>query len=228
MGSSAKGKKRPATMNDFAPGLKSSSLVKAHTQALGASLRQLEVLHRSSGTDSHLGIPDGKRIKLSPISPIDGVQPASGTTKKRWKFELDPSALTEDDGMASETSVIDISDSDDFPEPHELVRSSVRSAGEANGSKPSPSRASDYSDPDMDALIRDAHLGSTISTGIDTAKIQNISASKPIRGTLGYKGREEDCPVGLATRTETTPSAETMGLRFRPQVRIDGRWKFPR
>ncbi|KAI0295470.1 hypothetical protein BC826DRAFT_276736 [Russula brevipes] len=213
-------------MNDSAPGLKSSSLVKAPNQALGASLRQLEVFHRSSGTGSHLEIPDGKRIKLSPISPIDGVQPASGTTSKGRKFDLDPSALKEDDGMSSETSVIDISDSDDFPEPHELVRSSVRSAGEANGSKRSPSRASDYSDPDMDALIRDAHLGSIISTGIDTAKIQNIAASKPIRGTLGYKGREEDCTVGLTTRTETTPSAGTMGLRFRPQVRIRGGGSF--
>jgi hypothetical protein len=83
------------------------------------------------------------------------------------------------------------------------VRASVRGADEADGGL--ASHASDYSDSDMDALIRDAHLGSIALTGIDSTKTQDI-----------------------ATRTTSlaTPSAGTTSTRLRPQVRMYGMLEF--
>jgi hypothetical protein len=148
--------------NGSASGSRASPLVKASIRRLDAGLGQLEALHKSSGTGSHLRIPDGKRIKLFHEYPGDSVQPAR-TRKKSSKFGVGVSALKEDDGVTSGTSPIELSDSDEFPEPRELVRASIRSAGEANGSMVSPD--SDYSDPDMDAVIRSAHLDGITSTG---------------------------------------------------------------
>jgi len=63
-------------------------------------------------------------------------------------------APKQDDGVTGETSLMEVSDSSEFPEPVELVRASIRSAGKPNGTL--ASCASDYSDADMDDLIRDA------------------------------------------------------------------------
>jgi hypothetical protein len=227
MDSLVKKKARQVMVNHPASGSKSYSPVKASPRRLGAStsLRQLEALHKSSGTDSHLRIPDGKRIKLSHDLDSDSVQHASRTTKNRPKFDVDFSVL-QDEPVIGGTCLVEVSDSDELPEPHELVRASVRGAGEADGGL--ASRASDYSDSDMDALIRDAHLGSIASTGIDSTKAQDISMSEPTRWTPECKGRKDDRTVTIATRTTSraTPSAGTTSPRLRPQVRMYGRLEF--
>jgi hypothetical protein len=215
MHSSVKKKLGRATVNDPASSSKTSPLVKASIRRLDASLGQLEALHKSSGTGSHLRIPDRKRIKLLHDHPSDGVHPASRTTKKGPKSGVGFSVLKEDDSVTSGTRLIELSDSDEFPEPRELVRASIRSAGGADESL--VSRASDYSDPDMDALIRGAHLGGITSTGIDTANNQDISGSGSIQRTPGRK--EKGCAVSVTAQTRATARVATTSPRLRPQVR---------
>jgi hypothetical protein len=114
--------------------------------------------------------------------------------KKAPKPDIDFSVLEEHDGVTSETCPIELSDSEEFPDFHELVRDSVRSAGEADESL--VSRASDYSDSDMDALIRSAHLDGVTSTGI-----------------------EEGCAVSINARTKASACTGTIIPRLRTQVR---------
>ena len=177
-------------VNDSASGSKTSARVSARRRDTG--FEQLEALHKSTETGSRLRIPDGKRIKLSHDWISDGIQPASRTTKKAPKSYADPSAVAHG-GVTGETSIIELSDSDEFPDFHELVRDSVRSAGEANESL--VSRASDYSDSDMDDLIRSAQLDGVTSTGIDTAHKQDVSASR---------SKEEGCATSINARTKAS------------------------
>ena len=108
---------------------------------------------------------------------------------------------------------MELSDSDEFPEPRELVRASIRSAGKADGSL--VSCASDYSDSDVDALIRGAHLDGITSTGIDTTNNQDVPGS--IQRTFERKGRKRE---GYATtRIGATASTETVSPRLGLQVR---------
>jgi hypothetical protein len=203
-------------VNDSPTGPK-TSLVKASVRRLDSSLEQLEALHKSSETSSHLGIPNRKRIKLLHDHPSDGVQAASRTMKKVPKPGTDFSFLEGDD-VAGGTCPMELSDSDEFPEPRELVRASIRNAGEADWRL--VSWASDYSDPDVDALIRGAHLDDITSTGIDTANNQNISASGSIQRTLECKGRKEDSfAVSMTTRTGATACTGTVSPRLQLQLR---------
>jgi hypothetical protein len=207
---SVKKKMRRAVVDDSASGSKTSPLVKASSRRQGASLRQLEALHKSSETSTHLRIPDKKRIKLLHDHPSDGVHPISRTMKKGPN-------LGEDDGVTGGTNLIELSDSDEFPEPYELVRASIRNAGEADESL--VSRASDYSDSDMDALVRGAHLDGITSIGIDTANNKGISASGSIQRTLERKGhKEEGCDVSIVARTRATACTGIISPRLRPQV----------
>ncbi|KAI9460032.1 P-loop containing nucleoside triphosphate hydrolase protein [Russula earlei] len=203
--SSVKKRARQATDKDSAPGSKSSSLVKASSRHLSASLRQLEVIHKGSGTDSHLRIPDGKRIKLLHGPPSGDVQLAPNITKKWPKFDIGLSVLEEDDDMTGQTSPIEISDSDDFPDAREIVRASVRSAGQSLAS-----RVSDYSDPDVDALICDTVLDGMSSTGIDTTKTQDVSGPSTTH-------REEFCAVTMTKQTKATSSTGNISPRSRRQ-----------
>jgi hypothetical protein len=137
--------------------------------------------------------------------------------KKVPKSGLDFSVLQEHDGVPSETCPIELSDSEEFPDFHELVRDSVRCAGEAESLV---SRASDYSDSDMDALIRSAHLDGVTSTGMDTAHKQDISASGTIQQTLEYKGPEEEgCAVSINARAKASACTGAISPRLRTQVR---------
>jgi hypothetical protein len=216
MHSSVKKKMGRPTVNEPASSSKTSPLVKASARRLEASFRQLEALHKSSGTSSHLRIPDRKRIKLLHDHPSDSVYPAS-RTKKGSKSGVSPSVLKEDDSVTRGTRLIELSDSDEFPEPRELVRASIRSAGEADESL--VSRAADYSDPDMDAVIRGAHLDDITSTGIGTANNQDISGSGSIQRTQERK--EKGYAVSVTAQTRATARIVTTSPRhgLRPQVR---------
>jgi hypothetical protein len=217
MHSPVKRKMRRAMINDSASGSKTSPLVKDSNRRLDAVHGQLEALHKSSETGSHLRIPDGKRIKLLHDHPSDGVQPTRRMNKGS-KSGVGFSVLKEEDGVTSGTCPIELSDSDEFPEPRELVRASIRSAGEANESL--VSRASDYSDPDMDAVIRSAHLDGITLTGIDTANNKDISAFGSIQRTLECKGRtEKGRAVSTTARTGATACIGTISPGLRPQVR---------
>lgn len=206
---------RRTVVNDSPTGPK-TSLVKASVRRLDPSLEQLEALHKSSGTSSHLRVPNKKRIKLLHDHPSDGVQAASRTMKKVPKLGTGFPFL-EGDGVAGGTCPMELSDSDEFPEPHELVQASIRNAGETD--RRLVSWASDYSDPDVDALIRGAHLDDIPSTGIDTANNQDISASGSIQRTLECKGRkEEGHAVYMTARTGATACTGTVSPRLQLQV----------
>jgi hypothetical protein len=174
-----------------------------------------------------LGIPNGKRIKLLHDPTNDSVEHASGTTKIRPNFDIDFSDLKDNDSMVDGMCLEEISDPDEFPEPRELLRVSIPGAGEVEGDL--ASCASDYSDSDMDAIIRDAHLDGIASTEIDSAKSQDITASRSIQRALGCKGRKDDCTVTISKQTTSgpTPCAGTKNPCLRPQVRMYERLGFP-
>lgn len=203
-----------------ASGSKVSARVKAPIRRRDTRFEQLEALHRSSETGSRLRIPDGKRIKLSHDYTSDGLQPANRTMKKAPKSGVDFSVLEEHGGVTGETCLIELSDSDEFPDFHELMQDSVRSAGETYESQ--VSRASDYSDSDMDALIRSAHLDGVTSTELDTAHKQDFAASGSIHQTLEYKGpKGDDCAVSINAQSRASAYTGTMspGSRLRKLVR---------
>lgn len=206
-------------VNDSTSGSKTSARVKAPIRRRDTRFDQLEVLHKSSETGSRLRIPDGKRIKLSHDYTSGGIQPASRTIKKAPKFDIDLSVVEEHNGVTSGTRLIELSDSEELPDFHELVRDSVRSAGEADESL--VSRASDYSDSDMDALILSAHLDGDTSTGIDTAHKQEfISASGSIQQTLEYKRpNDEGGAISVNAQTRAFARTRTISPRLRTQVR---------
>ncbi|KAH9001411.1 hypothetical protein EDB92DRAFT_1826460 [Lactarius akahatsu] len=198
---------------------KRTSLSKAPAQCLDASLRQLEALHKSSGTDSHMRISDGKRIKLPRSLSGDNAQLKGNTTTKGPRLDVDFSTLEEGDGMSGNTRPFDLSDSDEFPDVHELVRTRVGGAKAAQGSLRSCN--SDYSDPDMDALVRDAHLEEITPTGTDAVRTQNNLASNSIQlNPPSKRKRSIEVAENLTTMQVTAASSlESQRPRFRPQKR---------
>src|ERR1700760_952005 len=98
MHSSVKEKMRRTVVKDSASGSRTSPLVKASIRRLDVGLGQLEALHKSSETGSHLRIPDGKRIKLFHDYPSDSVRPVR-STKKSSKFGVGFSVTKDDDGV---------------------------------------------------------------------------------------------------------------------------------
>ncbi|KAI9466064.1 P-loop containing nucleoside triphosphate hydrolase protein [Lactarius psammicola] len=217
--------KTRAVMPDDSQKSRRTSLPKASTRRLDANLRQLEALHKSSGTDSHMGISGGKRIKLSRELPGDNTQPLDNTTKKWPRLDTDFSALEEDDGKSGKSGdvrLFDLSDSDELPDLHELVRARVRGAGGAQGNQPSCN--SDYSDPDMDAMIRDAHLEGITPTGTDAAGTQNSSTSGHVKSVQlnppSKRKRSIEVIEDLTTTQVTVASSpNSQRPRFRPQKR---------
>jgi ATP-dependent DNA helicase HFM1/MER3 len=213
MDMSVKKKTRRVMPDDSASGSRSPYLVKASAQRLNASLQQLESLHKSSGTDSHLRIPSGKRIKLLHDTAGDNAQLARITTKKRPKFDMDFSVLADDDAKTVSACFFDATDSDEFPEPHELVRASVRSAGHAGGSLGFLS--SEHSDSETDALIHEARLSGNRTAETDIVKTQDVSTLQPIQPALTRKGSTHGDPI----EAKATPASPLL----RPQVRIHWR-----
>ncbi|KAH9180406.1 hypothetical protein EDB89DRAFT_2062127 [Lactarius sanguifluus] len=201
---------------------KRTSISKAPAQRLDASLRQLEVLHKSSGTDSHMRISDGKRIKLPRSLPGDNARLKGNTTKKGPSLDMDFFTLEEGDDMSGNTRLFDLSDSDEFPDVHELVRTRVGGARAAQGSLRSCN--SDYSDPDMDALVRGAHLEEITSTGTDAVRAQNNSASGHVNSIQLNPPSKRKRSIEVAEDPTTTQvtvasSPESQRPRFRPQKR---------
>jgi hypothetical protein len=173
---------------------KSPYLVKASAHRLDASFQQLEALHKSSGAESNLRIPSGKRIKLhDPVG--DNARPAS---KKRPKFNMDFSALVDDDATAS--TCFDATDSDDFPELHELVQANIHNVRETGGGM--ASLTSDYSDPEMDAVIREVDIGGITPTPTETniEKSQDVSMLQPIHSTPTRKGSTHGDPTSAKVK----------------------------
>jgi len=161
-------------------------------------------------------ISDGKRIKLPRDLLYDNVQPGS-------KLGADFSALEEDVGISGNARLFDCSDSDDFPDLHELVRTRVRGEGDAQGGLLSCN--SNYSDSDMDAMIRDVRLEEVMPTEIDAARTQDSSTSDHDKSTQltapSKRKRSVDPTEDLATTQVTSASAPQS--RFRPQVRAQGK-----
>lgn len=208
-------------MPDDGQNSKRTPLPKASAQRLDASLRQLEALHKSSGTDSHMGISDGKRINLPRNLPGDDTQPTGNAATKRPRLDTDVLALEEDDGTSGKARLFDLSDSDEFPDLHELVRARVRGAGGTQGGLPSCN--SDYSDSDMDAMVRDAHLEGVAPTETYAANTQNSLPSShvnSIQSTLPSKRKRGIETAEDLTTTQVTiaPSPPSPRLPLRPQV----------
>ncbi|KAH9060007.1 hypothetical protein EDB87DRAFT_653062 [Lactarius vividus] len=201
---------------------KRTSVSKAPAQRLDASLRQLEALHKSSGTDSHMKISDGKRIKLPRSLPGDNARLIGNTTKKGPRPDTDFSTFEEGDDMSGNIRFFDLSDSDEFPDVHELVRTRVDGTRAAQGSLRSCN--SDYSDPDMDAMVREARLEEITPTGTDAVGTQNSLASGHVKSIqlnpLSKRKRSievaEDLPIIQVTAAS---SPESQRPRFRPQKR---------
>lgn len=137
---------------------------------------------------------------------------------------MDLSGLDEDASMSG-ARLFNLSDSDEFPDLHELVRARVRGAGGAQGSL--PSRNSDYSDSDMDAMVRDAHLDGIAPTETDAASTRKGSASGHVKSKLtppSKRKRSIEAAENLTTTqvTAASPPPQTQRSHFRPQVRAQG------
>jgi len=127
-------KKRQSLGNGSASGSKSSSFAEAASQHLSASLQRFEGLHERTGLD--LRIPDGKRLKLHHDPLNYGFQPRSRMARpKELKLDLDicSPAPKHYDGMTGGTSLAEVPDSDEFPEPV-LVRACIHGAGKSDES----------------------------------------------------------------------------------------------
>jgi hypothetical protein len=196
---------------------KRKSLPKASAQRLGASLQQLEALHKSSGTNSHMRISDGKRIKLPRNPPSDNAQSAGHAAKKRARLDTDFSTLQEDDGISGNTRLFDLSDSDEFPDLHELVLASVHGAEGAQ--RRLPSCNSDYSDSDMDAMVRDAHLEGISPTETSTTRTQNSSHFGPVKSVPSKRKRSIEVVDDLTTTQGSVASPQSQRSHLLPQVR---------
>ncbi|KAH9005004.1 hypothetical protein EDB86DRAFT_2825363 [Lactarius hatsudake] len=124
--------------------------------------------------------------------------------------------------VSGNTRLFDLSDSDEFPDVHELVRTRVGGARAARGSLRSCN--SDYSDPDMDALVRDAHLEEITPTGTDAVRTQNNSASGHVKSIQlnppSKRKRSIEVAEDLTTTQVTAASSpESQRHRFRLQKR---------
>ena len=122
---------------------------------------------------------------------------------------MDFSGLEGGDGMSGKAPLFYLSDSDEFPDLHELVRTRVSGAEGAQGSLPSCN--SDYSDSDMDAMVRDARI---TPTETDAVRTQNDSASsKRKRSSIEAA---EDLTI---TQVTAASSSQIQRPHFLPQVR---------
>ena len=139
---------------------------------------------------------------------------------------MDFSGLEEADGMSGNARLFDLSDSDEFPDLHELVRAPVHGAGGGQGSPPSYN--SDYSDSDMDAMVRDAHLEGVTPTETDAARTRNdsTSGSGHVKSKLSPPSKRkrsievaEDLTI---TQVTAVSSPQIQRPHFRPQVRTQG------
>ncbi|KAI0306725.1 hypothetical protein B0F90DRAFT_802667 [Multifurca ochricompacta] len=222
-------KKVPQVMSgDSVLGSKRSTLalakVSAQLPVSDASLRQPKVLHKSSGTDSHLRIANGKRIKLLHDLSSDDTQPTgSTTTKKMPKFDMNFSVLKEGD-VTGDTPLFYLSDSDELPEPHELLRASVCGIG---GTEEGLSvRTSDYSASHTDAVIRDGGTTQSETNAAETHDASTSSHTRYIESILPLKRKGstdlgEDCTSFTITRAEATPPPPPPLSRcLQPQVCI--------
>lgn len=199
---------------------KRKSLPKASAHSLDASLRQLEALHKNSGTDSHMRISDGKRINLPRNLPGDSAQPTGHATKKRPRLDIDFSPLEEDGGISGNTRLFDLSDSDEFPDLHELMLASVHGAEGAQKSLPSCN--SDYSDSDMDAMVRDAHLDGISPTETNATRTQNGSPSGPVKSVPSKRKRSIEVVEDLMITQVTVASSQSQRSQSLLQVRAQG------
>lgn len=209
-------------MSENGQSSKRRSLPKASAHSLDASFRQLEALHKSSGTDSHMRISDGKRINLPRNLPSDSAQPTGYATKKRPTLDTDFSTLEEDNGMSGNTRLSDLSDSDEFPDLHEIMLASVHGAEGVQRSLPSCN--SDYSDSDMDAMVRDAHLEGVSPTETNATGTQNSSPSGPVKSVPSKRKRSAEMVEDLTITQATLASSQSQSQRSQllPQVRAQG------
>ncbi|KAI0053921.1 hypothetical protein FA95DRAFT_15408 [Auriscalpium vulgare] len=122
-------------------------------------LRELDALHVTTGVAANLKIPEGRRIKLEDDTVFKPPPPSSAKGKPIPRFDMDFSVLQDADAPFSAPDLPTSIDSDeDLPDPHQLLRT-LTSAPHRTPSAPSTS----YSDPEMDALVRDATMDDVIS-----------------------------------------------------------------
>ena len=139
-------------------------------------------------------------------------------------LDMDLSALEEDNGMSGNARLFDLSDSDEFPDLHELVRARFRGAG---GTQEITSCESDYSDSDMDAMVRDAHVEEITPTEKNAAKSQNNSPSGHVHSTQltlpSKRKRSIEVAEDLtATQITVASFAQSQESQLRPQVLTQG------
>ena len=132
---------------------------KAKTQTPGQTndmMQQLENLHESAKDRKRIGIPEGQRVKLNNPSVS-----ATDSSKRRPKppppnFELKFADLNDSPPASQYYIPVNEDDDEDLPDIHDLLNAYQPSDVMAGQKK--SSSTSDYSNSEIDALIRDIPL----------------------------------------------------------------------
>lgn len=114
------------------------------------TMQRLEALHQGADVQKSLGIKDGHRLKLADSSSSLCV---SSSRKAKIMPDFD---LTFTDGNDGPIPGDSYSEDDDLPNVGELLESALSESAKKSDKLPSPN--SDYSNSEIDAIIRDAPL----------------------------------------------------------------------
>ncbi|KAK1227235.1 ATP-dependent DNA helicase MER3 [Marasmius sp. AFHP31] len=145
------------------------------------TLEDLEKLHKETNVEGNLNMPKGHRLKLEPIPSSSGS--ATKPKKKRLPtpdFDID---FTEIRDVKQDTSkrrtLVELSDDEDDLPDADQVFDSLRKESSKKRKQPSDS----FSDPDMDALIRDFPDSTGNDFAINTRRSPQASPVKRIKPT---------------------------------------------
>ncbi|PSR83052.1 hypothetical protein PHLCEN_2v5856 [Hermanssonia centrifuga] len=168
-------------------------------------LQHLEALHEGTNVKASIQLSEGRRIK------IDGKQSLSQKKCRPPQFDFDFANLREEEPLSlGDISAVDLSDDDDLPEPYEILN-------EFSGNKKGNSSSeTSYTNPEMDALIREMpspvlrrsiQMPQKPSSSCHVEDFTLSSSSPPtLKRPVERQNNEQDAKrAKFASQRETTP-----------------------
>ncbi|KAJ7085715.1 Sec63 Brl domain-containing protein [Mycena belliarum] len=175
------------------------------------TMQDLERLHER--TNVSLKLPEGGRLKL---------EPANGSKRKNRppiNFSVELTQLDDEEPSVS-YGIADLKedDDDDLPEPHELLKPAAKKQQE-------PSSETNYSDSELDSLIR--HAPSELMQDITKPPAvsskplkEYMKAARPLLSTPPSRKRNQDSEIGLPA-----PKRPRFNLKAQQSPSSPARWE---
>ncbi|KAJ8087976.1 ATP-dependent DNA helicase MER3 [Marasmius tenuissimus] len=166
------------------------------------TLEDLEKLHKVTNVEGNLNLPKGHRLKLEPVPSSSGS--ATKSKKKRLPtpdFDIDFTEIhDEKQDTLKRRMLVELSDDEDELPDADQVFDSLR-----KGSSKKRKQLSDsFSDPDMDALIRDFPDSTGHDSVINTRRSPQASPIKRIKPTREvYRSTD---PLFLPSTSDDVPT----------------------